>query len=867
MSIKNIDNIDYKGRQQNFKRDAFETIGEMKDFNENFLPDMFEVFCYETQKKYRFTRTNTLDPVLGKWREVIDGNRVIPNATKTESGVIKVGKGLSVDKDGILSTDEPVISPAQGNALTLKKDGLFVEVPTTENFVKKEWGKGLSSNDLTDELKDKILKSEENVQSDWNQLDKSKDSFINNKPTKLSDFYNDRDFITSVTKDLVNYYQKSQVYTKAEIQSLINIVNQISIKKVDKLPTENIDPRVFYLVPKAGTENDMYDEYMYIEGKWELFGVSSISFQNYYTKEQCDTLIEETITRMIEGKVDKEEGRGLSDENFSSTEKEKLAGLENYDDTKVKEDIENLQYSTSSIADTAGQAMLNSESALNTVAEMESTVETLQTDVSEKNDKIIFTDYSNDTQHPIVDDTNYITFDNQDNPNRMYKRTASQLWNFIKGKADTQYNSKITLNSDTNDIGDDTTFVLGGNQTPNPTSFVRRTGAKVWNYIKGKLFAHSGTAIDANTNLKPFSSGYYNNAPKTYSVDNQGCGTMLNVGYSSFGDSNTWNNQLFFPAADVTNGTNQKNMFWYRSRHNSTGYNDWQPIGSRGVKSQYSGGISVTGGIKVQLPGWDNVMFTMWIDVYDYSNPAQNAANQRSMSIYIGGYAYESKYFCATHCSVIGGTGFGGDAHVNIYMGQITNGGAPVIQIGSDGTVWTYPTVTVRDVTIRHATNINIINKWIGYDYPITQPTATLYNYHTVHTSTSTDVYRAKAANSATTASSCSGNSATATSATSNADGNRLGGSFDGGVTIVSSLLTTCSTKNGMSSGSFYNSAASGDLPAGWTNFLYIPHRIGTDTSENAYYGTMFLTQMTTNTALFCIAHRINGTNYEPQKI
>lgn len=56
-----------------------------------------------------------------------------------------------------------------------------------------------------------------------------------------------------------------------------------------------------------------------------------------------DSAIWEAVTKLNEDKVDKVEGLGLSQENFTTEEKEKLSGLENYDDTKIKQDIANLQ--------------------------------------------------------------------------------------------------------------------------------------------------------------------------------------------------------------------------------------------------------------------------------------------------------------------------------------------------------------------------------------------------------------------------------------------------------------------------------------------------------------------------------------------
>lgn len=51
----------------------------------------------------------------------------------------------------------------------------------------------------------------------------------------------------------------------------------------------------------------------------------------------------------IANKVDKVEGKRLSTEDYTTAEKEKLAGLKNYDDTEIKKDIQNLESDVSDI--------------------------------------------------------------------------------------------------------------------------------------------------------------------------------------------------------------------------------------------------------------------------------------------------------------------------------------------------------------------------------------------------------------------------------------------------------------------------------------------------------------------------------------
>ena len=60
-------------------------------------------------------------------------------------------------------------------------------------------------------------------------------------------------------------------------------------------------------------------------------GGGTVDLSNYYTKPETNTL--------LGTKVDKVEGKQLSTEDYTTEEKTKLAGLENYDDSTVKSDI------------------------------------------------------------------------------------------------------------------------------------------------------------------------------------------------------------------------------------------------------------------------------------------------------------------------------------------------------------------------------------------------------------------------------------------------------------------------------------------------------------------------------------------------
>lgn len=135
-----------------------------------------------------------------------------------------------------------------------------------------------------------------------------------NKPTKLSDFTDDQGFIDNTVNNLTNYYLKTETYTQTEVNGLISQLASLSVEIVETLPTENISTTTIYLVNVSGTTN--YAQWMYINSAWANIGNTSVDLSNYYTKGQADTL--------LESKVDKVLGKGLSTNDFSNAYKDML---------------------------------------------------------------------------------------------------------------------------------------------------------------------------------------------------------------------------------------------------------------------------------------------------------------------------------------------------------------------------------------------------------------------------------------------------------------------------------------------------------------------------------------------------------------
>lgn len=92
-------------------------------------------------------------------------------------------------------------------------------------------------------------------------------------------------------------------------------------KVVEVLPTSNIDTTKIYLVKDSAVANNSYSEYMYVGGTWEKLGDfrSSVDLQPYAKTEY--------VNNQLATKVDKVSGKGLSTNDYTTTEKNKLAGI------------------------------------------------------------------------------------------------------------------------------------------------------------------------------------------------------------------------------------------------------------------------------------------------------------------------------------------------------------------------------------------------------------------------------------------------------------------------------------------------------------------------------------------------------------
>lgn len=81
-------------------------------------------------------------------------------------------------------------------------------------------------------------------------------------------------------------------------------------------------------------------EYVYIEngnsGSWQFLGYNTIVIDTELSTTSENPVQNKVITNALNGKVNTETGKGLSTEDYTTAEKNKLAALSNYDDTEVR---------------------------------------------------------------------------------------------------------------------------------------------------------------------------------------------------------------------------------------------------------------------------------------------------------------------------------------------------------------------------------------------------------------------------------------------------------------------------------------------------------------------------------------------------
>lgn len=213
---------------------------------------------------------------------------------------------------------------------------LVAQIKTLLNGkVDKVSGKGLSTNDLTNELKGHYDAAYTHSIAAHAPADAEKNVIISVKvngealtpdgeravdvdvPTAVSELTNDSGFQTStqvssaISTALGNYYTKTQ--TDSAIASAVADASHLKRQIVESLPDSNQDENTIYMLKKttgAGAQN-AYDEYMWLNTAWEKIGDTAVDLTNYVTTESLNSTLANYVKVADMVAITAEEVQGL----------------------------------------------------------------------------------------------------------------------------------------------------------------------------------------------------------------------------------------------------------------------------------------------------------------------------------------------------------------------------------------------------------------------------------------------------------------------------------------------------------------------------------------------------------------------------
>ena len=115
-----------------------------------------------------------------------------------------------------------------------------------------------------------------------------------------------RQLVLDVDNSLINYYTKSETYTKSEVQQILSNIRQFQYTVTGELPEASIDTIGYiYLIPTSNpVAGDVKDEFITISKEengaivyaWEQIGHTAVNLSGYSTTSEMNTAIETALS-------------------------------------------------------------------------------------------------------------------------------------------------------------------------------------------------------------------------------------------------------------------------------------------------------------------------------------------------------------------------------------------------------------------------------------------------------------------------------------------------------------------------------------------------------------------------------------------
>ena len=274
------------------------TKAQMLAINDALMPEKYFTLCLDDGKFY-----------------IYDKNTTTPSV---ETGKFKVFEGGSGTDDYNDLINQP----------TLEGEVIKGDMSLSDFGI-------LSESEIEDLINSRIEDSEGNLIFYTKDETYSKDEVYSKDETYSKDEVYSKD----------ETYSKEELYTKEEVDDLIEVLPKFKIEVVDELPTKDISDTTIYLLRNTDSEgNNFFDEYIYVNKRWELIGTTKVDLSNYYTIDEVNSIID-AINNNIDDLadiVDSDGDRITSLEVLLDSEGNRITVLE--DKVTVLEDkVDNLE--------------------------------------------------------------------------------------------------------------------------------------------------------------------------------------------------------------------------------------------------------------------------------------------------------------------------------------------------------------------------------------------------------------------------------------------------------------------------------------------------------------------------------------------
>lgn len=271
------------------------------------------------------TAKNTQSTLQEKTAQGIDTNTKLGQSIKTGQDV--VSKINTADKNlatSITNADKSKtnLDASIGKANTAKTnlDGSIDRANTTKTKLDESTTKG---NTTDNKLKDTDTKANTSI-------------------TTLQDLLSQSATAEQSLKDIIVSGDLNKYITEPKLQEALAKIKTLKKDVVDTLPSTGQDDVIYLVKDAKGKANNVYLEYLWIDGAFELIGSTEVDLTGYAKTSYVDNSISNIdlspyaktidLNNKLNSKVDKIKGKGLSTLDFTEGYRDKIVEFDNYID-------------------------------------------------------------------------------------------------------------------------------------------------------------------------------------------------------------------------------------------------------------------------------------------------------------------------------------------------------------------------------------------------------------------------------------------------------------------------------------------------------------------------------------------------------